>query len=93
MPSYRLYFFTPRAHGIVGLVEFEAPSDDAARQRALKQRGDQALELWAGTRKLAEIPATDLASRVLALRRAQRSGSMGAPVDRAEPHGGAPNPA
>ena len=93
MPSYRLYFFTPRAHGIVRLVEFEASSDDAAHRRALEQRGDHALELWAGTRKLAEIPATDLASRVLALRRAHPGGSVGAPADRAEPHGGAPNPA
>ena len=69
MPSYRLYFFTPRAHGIARLVEFEAPDDEAARRHALVQRGDHALELWIGTRRLAEIDATDLASRVLAQRR------------------------
>ena len=71
MRSYRLYFFTPRAHGIARMTEFDAADDAAALARSHAQRGAHALELWTGTRKIAEIDATDLASRVIRSRRMQ----------------------
>jgi hypothetical protein len=65
MTSYRLYFFRPRSHGLVSYADFEAQTDEAARERASGERGELAEKLWRGHSKLAEIAGTDLASTVL----------------------------
>lgn len=77
MAYYRLYFFNPRSHGIVRVVEIEAEDDSNAEAAAHDHRGEQALELWCGTRRVLAIEATDLASRVIAA----KSQEMGGPAE------------
>lgn len=69
MNIYRLYYFQPRSHGLVRFADFDAPSDEAALALALEQVGELAMELWRDHQKLAELDATDVASRVIATRR------------------------
>ena len=68
MAYYRLYYFRPRIHGIVRFEDLKLPDDEAAVEAARAKRGEYALELWRGATRVAEIPATDLVSRLLAKR-------------------------
>lgn len=77
MSTYRLYYFQPRSHGLVRFADFDAPSDEEAQQLALEEKGQLALELWREHHKLAEIEATDIASRVMAKRRQASSHEPG----------------
>lgn len=74
MVYYRLYYFSPRSHGIVKFEEIEAADDAEAETAAQAKRGKLALELWTGTRKVAQIEASDPTSRSVAMR--QRQGEM-----------------
>ena len=69
MVYYRLYYFSPRTHGIVRFEELIAADDGAARALAESRQGEYALELWSGHRKVAQVEATDLGSRLIATRR------------------------
>ena len=59
MVYYRLYRLAAPGGRFVGFEEIEAADDDAAIAAAEAYRGAQALELWAGKRKVANLPPVD----------------------------------
>lgn len=52
MKDYRLYLLDEFSGHIDEVREFDAPSDDAAIDRALHEKDHRAMELWHRNRKL-----------------------------------------
>ena len=62
MAYYRLYFFSPRTHGIMRFEEFDAASDELAVSKSRAHEGHYALEIWSGGRRVAQIEAARASS-------------------------------
>ena len=62
MAYYRLYFLSPRTHGIMRFEEFDAASDELAVSKSRAHEGYCALELWSGGRRVAWIEAAPASS-------------------------------
>ena len=83
MLYYRLYFISCRDGHIRRFEEFEVEDDAAAMALARRHEGEDALELWNEHRKVGMIEPNDLASKLLARRRAQLEAPDEASEDRA----------
>lgn len=59
MAYYRLYFLNSPNGGIVRFEELDAQSDEQATRQARMHQGEHALELWTGSRRVAQIEAAD----------------------------------
>ena len=73
MSYYRLYFMNGFSGHIERFEEFDAADDAAAVVLAKNMQGPLSLELWCSHRKVARVPAVDLASQLLAQRAEQRA--------------------
>jgi hypothetical protein len=63
MTDYRLYFLNPASGGIVAVEDVVARGDDHALVVCEKYHGPQPLELWCGSRRVAEIEGEDWRAR------------------------------
>jgi hypothetical protein len=73
MSYYRLYFMNKFNGHIERFEEFEARDDGEAAALAECKRGALGLELWCSHRKVAQLDALDLSSKLLAERRASKA--------------------
>ena len=83
MPTYRLYFMSPRNGHIERFDDFEAPDEDTALELACQKEGAYPLELWFENRKLARIEADDPAAKIVARWR-ERKAAINSIADAAE---------
>ena len=70
MSYYRLYFMDTYSGHIERFEEFEAADDGEATAFAESKQGTLAVELWCSRRKVTRFEPLDLASQLLAQRRA-----------------------